>query len=254
MEKMEQFIHKCDRWLLPALVILFVLQMATLPFMVNYTYADRATPPEHQLTYTAGRLRWDNNTHINANGVAELKLFDAEYDGVKSDDGKDIIAPGTKGESSVRLVNGAPGPVNYTAVLYSIKSSDRLPVTAELARVEGSVPTGKYLLPPGVQQEQVLEAITGKVGGRRNVDFDISWNWNYYESEKQDIIDTALGNAAEDNITVGLYIVVEDNNDYSLPKTADESHFGAYLIMMCTSGVLLVLLFLEKRKEQECES
>lgn len=256
MEKMEQFLNKyhCNRWLLPVLVILFVLQMFTLPFMVNYTYADRAYAPEHQLTYTENRLRWDNNTHINANGVAELKLFDAEYPAVKSGNGQDVIAPGTQGESSVRLVNNAPGPVTYHAVLYSIKSNDKLPVTVGMAPVAGSEADEESLLPPGVEQGQVLQAITGTVDARKSVDFDVLWNWDYYESDAQDMIDTAFGNAAKDNITVGLYIVVEDYNDYSLPKTADESHFGTYLTLMAVSGTLLILLLLEKRKETACES
>lgn len=256
MEKMEQFLNKyhCNRWLLPVLVILFVLQMFTLPLMVNYTYADRPYVPEHQLTYTENRLRWDKNTHINAHGVAELDLFDAAYDNVKSDNGDNLIAPGTQGESSVRLVNDVAGVVRYTAVLYSIKSNDDIPVTPDLSAPRYSTPTEAYPLPPGVTRDQVLEAITGPLGGNSKLDFDIHWNWEFYKNDARDVIDTTLGNRDEEDITVGLYIVIVDENDYTLPKTADESHFGAYLTLMAVSGTLLILLLLEKRKETACES
>lgn len=255
MEKMEEFLNKyhCRRWLLPVLVILFVLQMFTLPLMVNYTYADRAIAPKLILNYRANDLRWDKaSPNVNKDGVAVLGLFDAQP---TAPDGDKLIFPGDQGHSSVRLNNREAGELTYTVVMYTIKSNPALPVTPKLSPPEKAEATTKYLLPTEVKKAQVIEAYTGTVGGKHSVDFDIFWNWDFYDSSYQDKIDTALGSRKEaDNITVGLYIVVEDFNNYTLPKTADESHFGAYLTLMAVSGTLLILLLLEKRKETACES
>ena len=250
------FSEKVSRWLLPAVLILFILEVMTLPLVLGITYSGRSESPDHILTYTKGKLVWDSATGIDENGVAVLDLFDAEYPGVESEDGSNVVAPGTDGYNIVRLKNSVSGSVTYTAVLYRIRTSEDLPVEAELIG-SGYTDTASYPLPDGVNSQQVLRAVTGTVKGGEIQDFDISWLWEYENGEVQDSIDTFLGDKDNaDEVTVGLYIVVEDNNSYidpEIPKTGDDSHVGMYLGLMLVSLFMLILLLWDRRKEKECQ-
>ena len=67
---MRVFSKKINQWLLPAVLILFILEIVTLPYMVQLTYAGRSEEAGHVLTYTEGKLTWDSATGIDENGVA----------------------------------------------------------------------------------------------------------------------------------------------------------------------------------------
>lgn len=256
---MEFIIKKINRWLLPAVLILFILQVITLPYVLGITYSGRSESPDHILTYTQGKLTWDKSTGIGENGVAEMDLFDAVYDNVTSENGENVVAPGTEGFNIIRLKNDISNPISYTAVLYQIKSSELLPVEAGLSG-EGFADTITYSLPEGVKPEQVIRAVEGTLNGEEIQDFDINWLWTYFEDETQDEIDTLLGDKAAysdaDRVTVGIYIVVEDNNSYITPeppKTGDNTKIGMYLALMCIVGIMLIILLFERRRERQCE-
>lgn len=217
MNALNAFLNKQRGRLLPAVLILFILEVVTFPFVLGFTWAGRSDAPERVLTYTKGKLTWDSADGIDENGAAELLLFDSEYPGVKSSSGNKIVAPGTESGSTVRLKNSVSGKISYTAVLYRIRSTDLLPVEAALSG-DGLADTHDYTLPEGVTDSDVIRAVSGSVGGGLIQDFDIDWRWDIGNSEEQDIIDTQLGRkAAEgdaDTVTIGLYIVVEDRNSY----------------------------------------
>ncbi len=243
---MQTVFQKLNAWLLSVLLILFALQMALLPHGVGLTWADRSDAPGNVLTYSQGKLRWDDNTHIRPDGTARLDLFDPAYQGVTAADGDNLVAPGTQGGSYVRLKNSVSGSVKFTAVLYEIKTDPALPVKADLA---GSFQdTSRYSLPAGVSQNQVLRAVSGTLRGRQIQDFDIAWDWDF---EGNDSLDTDFGNAdPADRITLGLYIVVEDGNSYvtpDIPQTGDDSHIQFYACIMVLSGGMLIILLLEYR-------
>lgn len=246
------------QWLLPAVLILFILEVFTLPFVLGITYSGRSETVDHVLTYTENRLSWDSPTGIRADGTAELSLFDSTYANVQADNGDKVVAPGTEGGGIVRLKNSVSVPVTYTAVLYEIKDNPNLAVEAGLT-AEGAEVVGTYRLPDSVEPEQVVQAVTGTVGGGEIQDFDINWLWQYYESDAQDKIDTAIGNKATvskaDEVTVGLYITVEDNNSYitpDAPQTGDHSAIGMYFGLMAVSAVVLLLLLISRRHEKKC--
>ncbi|MBQ4564450.1 MAG: hypothetical protein IJA58_08205 [Lachnospiraceae bacterium] len=256
---MRVFSKKINQWLLPAVLILFILEIVTLPYMVQLTYAGRSEEAGHVLTYTEGKLTWDSATGIDENGVACLDLFDAEYEGVSSAEGDNVIAPGTEGFNIVRLHNAVEGAVSFTAVLYRIRTNEALPVEAQLEGV-GVEDALEYPLPDRVKEEQVIRAVTGSLPGGQIQDFDITWLWSYFDDEEQDVIDTLLGDRSaldeSDRVTIGLYIVVNDGNDYVVPDTpftGDEGSFGMYLALMCISGILLVILWMDRRRERRCD-
>lgn len=221
---MNQSILK-KNWLLPAVLILFILEIILFPFAIELTYAGSSESPNHILTYTTGKLTWDNATNIDENGVAEINLFDSSYQNVQSADDAKVLAPGTNVKNIVRLKNDANRSIQYVAVMYVIKKEPALPVEPIL--LDGNfTDTAIYPLPDGVDKSQVVRAVTGEVKKEQIEDFAIAWRWNYYESDERDIIDTALGNKAAfdiaDEVTAGLYIVVEEDHDPTPPIDPEE--------------------------------
>ncbi len=278
---MKGFIsEKVSRWLLPAVLILFLLEIITMPFVVGLTYSGRSESPDHILTYYKGTLTWDSHTDIREDGVACLDFFDAIHYHVVSSGFDNVMAPGTEGTNVVRLANDASGPITYTAVLFEVKTSDLLPVNAQMIDREEFSSTTKYWLPEGVREQDVIKVVTGDVGGGMVVDFDVYWYWPFEQSEIRDMVDTGLGNKAfADQAIVGLYIVVEDDNVYEEPETPDDpidpvdpvdpddpddpitpeppgtsdSTIGAYIVLMIISFAVLVLLIVDRCMAKKCE-
>ena len=90
---------------LEVVLALLLIQLILLPAALGVTYASSGTRPEHILTYTTGRLTWDSATETDGQGAARLELFRRSYDNVNAADGQNVIAPGTAGETLVRLKN-----------------------------------------------------------------------------------------------------------------------------------------------------
>ena len=255
----KAFFEKVTRWMLPAVLILFILEVLTFPLVLSFTYSDRSQASSHVLTYTPGKLVWDSGTGIRPDGTAVLDLFDHIYGTVPgadvvSADGDDVVAPGTEGYSIVRLKNDGTGTISFKAVLYRIRTDETLPVEAALSGT-GLTDISAYPMPEGVGESQVLRAVSGTVtrGGIR--DLDISWLWQFYVDGAQDIADTDFGNRLEpDEVTVGLYIVVEDGNSYitpDIPQTGDDTPVVSYLVLMAVSLLMMILLLIERYREQQ---
>lgn len=258
---MTAFFEKNRQRILPLLLVLAVLALLSLPLAVNPAWAAPGTSPDHVLTYNQNSLKWDSATGINADGTAELTLFGANYNNVESADGSKVVAPGTDGSNMIRLVNNVSGRIRYTAVLYSIKTDPRIPVQPSLGGT-GMYDTASYQLPAGVTGAEVIRAVRGTVAGHGLQDFDINWLWNYEVTDAQDVTDTELGNAAAaamkeqtdgDSVTVGFYIVVEDSNNYYVPKTGDDSHIAMYLAFMLIAAAGAAVSVVIYRRHGKCE-
>ncbi len=255
---MNSFVQKQRQWLLPATLILFILLVVTFPFVAQITYSGRSESPDHVLTYVPGELVWGSETGINADGAAELSLFSAKYDNVLSADGDKVIAPGTNGINIVRLKNSAGGAVTYTATVYRIRSTETLPVSVSLDG-RNFTDTTRAVLPEGVPADSVIRSVTGSVGSGEIQDFDISWLWLFTEGEAQDIADTGLGDKAAagypDDVTVGIYIVIEDNNETIQPEipTGDNNMIGMYIVLMAVSGFFMFFLLFGRKREKDEE-
>ena len=258
---MTAFFEKNRQRILPLLLTLAVLALLSLPLAVNPAWAAPGTSPDHVLTYNQNSLKWDSATGINADGTAELTLFGANYNNVESADGSKVVAPGTDGSNMIRLVNNVSGRIRYTAVLYSIKTDPRIPVQPSLGGT-GMYDTVSYQLPAGVTGAEVIRAVRGTVAGHGLQDFDINWLWNYEVTDAQNVTDTELGNAAAaamkeqtdgDSVTVGFYIVVEDSNNYYVPKTGDDSHIAMYLAFMLIAAAGAAVSVVIYRRHGKCE-
>lgn len=285
---MDGYMKKKD-WIMPAALILFLLAVILIPFAAECTYAGRNESPSHILTYTTGSLTWDSDTDVDKQtGVAELSLFNSTYQNVQSENGDKVVAPGTEGKNIIRLKNDEDYSIQYVAVMYRMKEEDALPVEPVMTDDAAFTDTKNYPLPEGVTQEQVVRAVTGTVGADELQDFDITWLWQYYESDERDQTDTDLGNRAAweipDEVQAGLYIVVAedsepvdpenpdpggpedpDSGDYDTldsddtyiypqaPRTGEAGSMVLYLLLLAVSAVLLGLLILDRRKEKQCK-
>lgn len=252
-------VRRVRSWLFPVALILFILEMLLFPLVLHATYATGSRSPEHILTYTTGSLRWDSSTRTDENGAAQLSLFETMYDNVNADNAEKVLAPGTASDSVLRLKNDASNPVTYTAVLYAVRSDERLPVSVHLSG-DDLTDTARYSLPDGVAPSAVIRAVSGELAGGRMQDLAIDWAWTFEdedEREARDLLDTYLGDAAADghatDFTVGVYVVVEDGGKAVQPpvQTGETSLAGAYLVLLAISGVLLLLLALGRRKKSD---
>lgn len=210
--------RRIQAWLFPAFVILFILEMLTLPLVLRLTFAGKSEEPNNVLTYTTGKLTWSaGGKNIGQNGE-ELYLFSQDYTNVKAKDGANLIAPGTEGSNCTQLRNEVNRSIHYIATLYRVDSSEQIPIQVTFDS-EGATETDAYVLPDNVKPTAVVKAMEGNLAGKMMQDFAVSWSWSF---EGDDRLDTSLGNQNDlDDVTVGLYVVVTDEGSGD-----DESHPG----------------------------
>lgn len=244
---------------LEVVLTLLLIQLILLPAALGVTYASTSTRPEHILTYTTGRLTWDSATETDGQGAARLELFRRSYDNVNAADGQRVIAPGTAGETVVRLKNNTGRTVSYTAVLYEKKTNAALPVTSALTG-EAFADTTSYVLPNGVDKGQVVRAVSGTVGGNQRQDFSILWSWLFEVSAAQDAADTALGNAATDVEELGFYLTVVDQGgsggtviDPEKPdyKTGDEFSPVWYVLAPGAAALIVIITGINTKRRHK---
>ena len=150
--------NNLPRYLFFAVLALFLLQIGLLPAFFGVTYATRSQKPEHTVTFADGVLKWDGETAVLPSGAARLNLFDTVYPNVSAEAAEKVLAPGTENDSTVRFVNRAGEAVRYTAVLYSLKSDERLAAQASLWG-DGFSDTENYSLPPQIEHDAVVRAV-----------------------------------------------------------------------------------------------
>jgi len=247
------------RWLLPTLLILFILEIASLPLVINLTYSGRSDNPDRIITYTTGKLAWTDYDGIDVTGAARLSLFSSLYENAQASDGANILAPGTSGDSIICLKNNTDRDITFKAVVYEIKSSESLAIETAL-NGNDLTDTKEFMLPEGVSRDSVIRAVTGIVEPGRIQDFDIDWQWKYEADAETDLTDSVLGDKSAagdpDDVTIGFYLVVEDKGEIigpDLPQTGDNSLLEIYLIIVLASGAALIFLFAKRKKERSGE-
>lgn len=247
--------EKMREWLLPVLLMLFIIQVILLPVVIGLTYAIPAERPEHILTYETGSLLWDKATSVRPDGSAELSFFETLYKNVNADTAEKVLAPGTEKDSVIRLKNNTNREIAYTAVLYFLSTSSDLKIGASLSG-SGFSDTSQYRLPEEIKPEKVVRAVTGRLDAKKIGDFGINWFWDYEDGsnlEERDRLDTYLGNKAAgggaDEVTLGFYLVVHDGGEIvPSPSTGDNAAIGGYVVLMAISGGLCLILALARKR------
>ena len=257
---------RTNRWLLPTALILFILEMITLPLVVILTYAGRAEGPDHLLTFANQKLTWDENTVVHDDGVAELSFFSQFYQNVNSENEDNVFAPGTEKLTVIRLKNESSEPAKYIALAYMIKECDILELYGRM-EAPGATPTDEYPLPEGVTRDQVLDAVTGTVDSKGIQDFDIDWYWIFERGDEiepgiyeSDPIDTYLGNKAAwdvaDDAIIGFYIIIEGDDgpiNPNPPVTGANSMIRWGIVLIAISAVVLVFAIVRRVQEKKRE-
>ena len=260
--------RKTNRWLLPTVLVLFILEIITLPLIVLLTYAGRAETPEHLLTFKDQKLTWDENTVVHEDGIAELSFFSTYYQNVNSENEDNVFAPGTELPTTIRLKNDSDDTISYIAFAWMIKECDILELYGDF-KAEGASPATDYesLLPEGVTVDDLIgdKAVTGTVDPKAIQDFDIDWWWIFERGEEiedgiyeSDPIDTYLGNKAAwdvaDDATIGFLIIVEGETP-TPPHTGGSSMVQWGLVLIAISAVVLVFAIVrrvqDKRRERK---
>lgn len=221
-----------------ALLALAALIALTFPYALNLTWA--APAADHTLTYRKGSLTWDSGTAVDANGTARLTLFA----------GLNRLTPGTGGHNTVSLKNNGTDDVTYTAVLYRLDSGTPAPVNAALT-ASGARTAETFRLPADADEADVVRAVTGTAKAYSQQTLDIDWDW-LYEGGVDDE-DTAAGTDAPSQLTLGLYVVVNDNGTSVIPKTGDNfpvRFFVTCMILSLLGLVYLAVSSLRRRKPQ----
>ncbi len=246
--------------LLRLTAVLVLLEVLTFPIVVKLTFAGRSEGTDRILTYSPGKLVWDDDKKILSDGTAVLSLFDSDYTNVKADNGDLLIAPGTGGESIVRLKNEAGYTVEYTAICYSIESPKLSGMTVTLES-EGAteIEPGNEL--KDIPESKIIRALSGTVAAGQIQDFDVGFEWNYEINHAIDEDDTDLGDASaigkSDDITIGIIVYITDMNygggDIG-PATGDHIPFTLYIILTIVSAVFLIFLIIERRRNEEREA
>lgn len=243
-----------DRLLLTALV-LFLIEILLLPVCLKFTYADASDTPAGVLTYTNGKLTWDSAVSVLPDGTAELNFFDDGYTNVISVDGKNVLAPGTGAVRKIRLISAVPRDVAYRALIYRIDSEQEIPIKGILDG-PGSGDTGHIpALPEGVAPENVLKTMEGTLPGNDALDFNVGWEWLFYESQARDAADTLLGNDEAAKTTLGFYLVIDDDTAVvpPSPQTGDDAPVKAYIALIVISFLVLLLLFVTRERDRKAK-
>ena len=252
--------EKLREWMLPAILILFILQVMLLPVMIGLTYAVPAERPEHILTYRTGSLVWDKAVSVRPDGSAELSFFETLYKNVNADNAERVLAPGTEKDSVIRLKNDTNKEITYTAVLYSLSTSPDLNIGATLSG-DGFSDISRYALPESIKKETVVRAVGGSLAAKKLQDFDINWFWNFEDGanvDERDRVDTYLGNKAAsgkaDDAALGFYVVIRDGGEIvPSPSTGDNTMIGGYVVLMLISGGLCLFLALTRKRRERNE-
>ena len=225
--------RKKYRWIPPVLITILLAAALTFPYALAMTWSIGDADTDHTLTYVSGRLRWDAASEVGKNGELHLSMFRPDYDGISAHNDENVVAPGTEGQTHIRIQNKGDDSISYTAVLYRLDESD-IPITASLT---GGTPTQTHVLPSGVTAEQV-GSVTGTVSGKSSKLLEIDWQWHYSVDELSDDRDTMLGTQSEgDEVEYGMYIVVTDNHTESeyVPKTGDDSNIMLWCALTLAS-------------------
>lgn len=244
------------QWVFPTALILFICTALTLPLILVLTYAGNSAKPTHTLELKNSQLTWGSDTDILEDGSADLSLFSSYYDNVNADNGERVVAPGTAAEALIKFINKSGHTVTYYAYLYERKSDPSLPVTSSMTSGASTVVT-KYSKPDVLKDETVLTVLKGTVTNDTVVDFAIDWNWLFEVDDAQDVIDTYFGDKAAkeraDDVTVGFYLVVEDENGNITPDpppTGD--HTVKYVLaLLVISGIVLIIAVIGRKREKE---
>lgn len=207
--------------------------------------------------------------------MTDIEIFHVSYVNgneivtVNSDDGDNLLAPGTGHEYTFQLKNTGGTALDYTMEIEAYISPDEYAIPVEV-KVKGE--EGAYLL--GSEQEwapvltlnDVQEQMT--LEANQYAGYTLEWQWPYETG--QDEADTMLGNLAE-NEDISLNIVIHTTASQDLDaagtqtpgadsetakrkiRTGDMARYGIYVVILLAAAAVIVYVLAGKRKNRNDE-
>lgn len=192
-------------------------------------------------------------------GLSDLELFHMEYTNetgevtVSSQNGDQLVAPGTRNEYVFTLQNGGKIALDYTMELEAYFTMDEyaIPLKASMRDYHGD-----YLLGSESEMADVLDLnnvyVEDSLSAGYIAPYTITWEWPF---EGDDEWDTLLGNMATDTeigVTIIIRTVAEVGNEGGMPDTGDSAPlYGMVAVMLLALAGILLLLLLPRRKKEE---
>lgn len=194
----------------------------------------------------------------------EVEIFSISYENgeavatVVSDDGDNVIAPGTGNSYVFKFKNTGEEALDYTVTLeaYSTPAEAAIPVVAKLSRYDGSWVVGSN---EAYADSDALNAAedSATLGAGRYVFYTLDWQWQF---DGDDEHDTLLGNiAAEQDITYTVKIKTvatasadtDNKGGIMIVQTGDGSSMTLLWIMLGLCAVLMMFMLLWKRDDED---
>ncbi len=202
---------------------------------------------------------WSSETHID--------LFKNSYnDTAKSENGENIIAPGTSNFYGFTVKNNGNIPLDYTislkvdTYLGEQETDSVIPLEWRLLTADGTAVSGWK------QYNERTEVLKQAALAVRNQDsYTIEWRWDFERGETMDGEDTGMGNAAAEQplgVNASVYLYAEQSADGNgtllgpggSPYTGETSHAALYMILMALSLCGLLILFMMNRCRKNDET
>ncbi len=191
---------------------------------------------------------WSMDTLID---IFKISYVNGENEITVNSDMQDkVIAPGTENSYTFRLKNTGSTNATYTLSVEAFFTPDdvQIPVTVRLNRMDGDWIVGsesEY----GLVSELNGAEDEGSLSSGKVATYVLDWVWPFESGS--DEFDTLLGNRAVDEdlmFTIRINTVAEID---AAPNTGDDSSLGMWMGLTGVSFVLLVLLLVFKKKEED---
>lgn len=194
--------------------------------------------------------------------ITELELFCASYENgegkitVNSDNGDNVVAPGTSHSFTFALQNTAEFGLDYDIEVEAYFEIDggneAVPVEIRLYDYNGNYLIGS---PDGFEDLSDVNMATGSgsVSAGYIAPYVIEWQWPF---EGDDVYDTLLGDyfietEAQVSFVMEIRTIAEKGGEGGLPETGDRSLVVPIVAMSLSAPALLFLLIPGKRKRED---
>lgn len=204
-----------------------------------------------------GSQVWDTYTQID--------LFRVSYENgqqeitVLSDNGDELIAPGTENSYTFKLKNNGEVALDYTVSVdaYIVPADTQIPMSGRMNRYDGKWVVGSETDYANVQTLDGAQD-SATLGAGKYTYYTFDWLWPFESGN--DELDTMLGNMAVDQeltFTLAITTIAEvsgdpyDDSGITPPRTGDDSNPVLWFVLAISSLALILILLFYRRKDEE---
>lgn len=232
-----------------AVFIFIMLILMSVSFLVG-RLSVYIFPPEEQLM-----INIDLSTKVEDN-IREIDLFNTSYLNdsgevtVESQNGENVVAPGTEGKYIFKIKNTGLRPVDYDIDVFSEieeKYKD-IPVEVRVWKYDGGWISNKAGEWQPLSNSNIASSNDYLNVGREHY-YTVYWRWNF---DGDDNLDTWFGDeASKEDIPFKVYIETTASESTS-PEIDNGTCFPWWIIglLLIFIGLLIFLILLKRKKEE----